>query len=565
MKKPVTMVYGVDERPPVMLTIVTAIQHVGVIAMFLIYPLVVSSQAQLGAEEVINILQMGMLVLAAAVLLQGLPAGPVGSRFLAPSIFTGVFLAPTMMAVKMGGMPLVWGMTIFAGAIEVLLSRIWSRLRVFIPPEAAGLVVSLVGIIIGLAALHLIVDHTTDGMMTPEDGTVAAVSLGVMVGLNIWNKGKLRLLCILIGMLAGYGAGAAIGQITPTDIATVMSRPIFSIPKVQYLRWTFDWSMVIPFAVSGLAAAMSATAVITTYQRLNDADWVRPEPTSLTRGLLGEGIANMLAGLLGTVGLTISTANVGLVAATGVSSRIISYAIAAILAIFAFQPIVIGFFTIMPRAVMASVLLFTAVFIIIGGFNIIASRILDARRTIVVGTGLLTFIFVTVAPKAFTDVPDWAHPLVTSPLVLATLVTLVLNGIFRLGIRRSVVMTIDPAAADYTAVARFIEQSAGMWGARRDIMTRASFAAHQAVEAVVEHCSPRGPITLRASFDEFDVDLQVSFFGTELEFPDQPPSRQELVASEDGQRRLAGYLIRRQADSVSTISGESAFSLHFKH
>jgi xanthine permease XanP len=565
MKKPVTMVYGVDERPPAMLTIVTAIQHVGVIAMFLIYPLVVSSQAQLGAEEVINILQMGMLVLAAAVLLQGLPAGPVGSRFLAPSIFTGVFLAPTMMAVKVGGMPLVWGMTIFAGAIEVLLSRIWSRLRVFIPPEAAGLVVSLVGIIIGLAALHLIVDHTTDGMMTPEDGTVAAVSLGVMVGLNIWNKGKLRLLCILIGMLAGYGAGAAIGQITPTDIATVMSRPIFSIPKVQYLRWTFDWSMVIPFAVSGLAAAMSATAVITTYQRLNDADWVRPEPTSLTRGLLGEGIANMLAGLLGTVGLTISTANVGLVAATGVSSRIISYAIAAILAIFAFQPIVIGFFTIMPRAVMASVLLFTAVFIIIGGFNIIASRILDARRTIVVGTGLLTFIFVTVAPKAFTDVPDWAHPLVTSPLVLATLVTLVLNGIFRLGIRRSVVMTIDPAAADYTAVARFIEQSAGMWGARRDIMTRASFAAHQAVEAVVEHCSPRGPITLRASFDEFDVDLQVSFFGTELEFPDQPPSRQELVASEDGQRRLAGYLIRRQADSVSTISGESAFSLHFKH
>ena len=280
-----------------------------------------------------------------------------------------------MMAVKVGGMPLVWGMTIFAGAIEVLLSRIWSRLRVFIPPEAAGLVVSLVGIIIGLAALHLIVDHTTDGMMTPEDGTVAAVSLGVMVGLNIWNKGKLRLLCILIGMLAGYGAGAAIGQITPTDIATVMSRPIFSIPKVQYLRWTFDWSMVIPFAVSGLAAAMSATAVITTYQRLNDADWVRPEPTSLTRGLLGEGIANMLAGLLGTVGLTISTANVGLVAATGVSSRIISYAIAAILAIFAFQPIVIGFFTIMPRAVMASVLLFTAVFIIIGGFNIIASRI----------------------------------------------------------------------------------------------------------------------------------------------------------------------------------------------
>jgi len=565
MKKPATMVYGVDEVPPIALTIVTAVQHVGVIAMFLIYPLVVSNQVKLGADEVLNILQMGMLVLAAAVLLQGLPGGPVGSRFLAPSIFTGVYLAPSMMAVKLGGMPLVWGMTIFAGAIEAALSTFWSRLRVFIPPEAAGLVVSLVGIIIGLAALHLILEHSPDGILRPDDGIVAAVCLSVMIGLNIWNKGRLRLLCILVGMLAGYAAGILIGQITPSDFETVMSRPVFLVPNVEHLQWAFDWSMVIPFAVSGLAAAMSATAVVTTYQRLNDADWVRPEPTSLTRGLLAEGISNMLAGILGTVGLTISTANVGLVAATGVSSRIIAYAIAAILAALAFFPNVIGLFTIMPRAVMASVLLFTAVFIIIGGFNIISSRILDARRTLVVGMGLLTFIFVTVAPTTFTGVPVWAQPLVTSPLVMATLVTLALNGIFRVGIRRSVEMTIDPAAVDIPAVARFIEQSAGMWGARRDIITRVTFAAHQAVEAVVEHCSPRGPIKLRASYDEFDVDLQLSYMGAGLEFPDQPPSREEVIASEDGQRRLAGYLIRRQADLVTNTSGQSTCLLHFKH
>jgi len=108
-----------------------------------------------------------------------------------------------------------------------------------------------------------------------------------MIGLNIWNKGRLRLLCILVGMLAGYAAGILIGQITPSDFETVLSRPVFLVPNVEHLQWAFDWSMVIPFAVSGLAAAMSATAVVTTYQRLNDADWVRPEPTSLTRGLLG--------------------------------------------------------------------------------------------------------------------------------------------------------------------------------------------------------------------------------------------------------------------------------------
>ena len=76
---------------------------------------------------------------------------------------------------------------------------------------------------------------------------------------------------------------------------------------------------------------MSATAVVTTYQRLTDADWVRPDMQSISRGVFGDGIAAVVSGLLGTYGLTISTANVGLVAATGVASRIIAFAVAALL------------------------------------------------------------------------------------------------------------------------------------------------------------------------------------------------------------------------------------------
>jgi hypothetical protein len=43
----------------------------------------------------------------------------------------------------------------------------------------------------------------------------------------------------------------------------------------------------------------------------------------------------------------------------------------------------------------------------------------------------------------------------------------------------------------------------------------------------------RGPIKLGASFDEFDGDLLVSYPSAELEFLDQPPSSQDLMASED--------------------------------
>jgi len=565
MKRPPAIAYSVEERPPPALLIATAVQHVGVIVMFLIYPLLVAKQGHLDADEILSISQFGMLVLAVSVLLQGLPAGPVGSRFLAPSIFTGVFLAPSLIAVKAGGMPLVWGMTIFAGLIEVVLSRLWSRLRTFAPPETAGLVMILIGIIIALAALHLVLDHGASQTVSAEDGVVAAVTLGVMIGLNVWNKGRLKLLCILVGAVAGYAASYAVGGITPNDFTFVLSRPVLAVPTLRHFSWALDWSMALPFAISGLAAAMSASAVITTYQRLNDADWVRPEPSSLTRGLLGEGLSNIFAGALCTHGLTVSTANVGLVTATGVTSRVIAYAIAAVLAFLAFQPIVIGILTIMPGAVMAGVMIFTSSFILLGGINIITSRPLDNRRALVVGMGLLTFLFVTVAPTAFSNAPSWALPMVTSPLVLATLVALALNAVFRIGARRVAEIAVDPAAADITQIVRFVEKNAKIWSVREDLVVRASASAQQAVMSVIEHCSPNGPIKVVASYDEFDIVIQISYFAPELMFAKEPPNRESAMVSLDAHRQLAGYLVARHADQVVKKIGESAISLRFKH
>ena len=95
----------------------------------------------------------------------------------------------------------------------------------------------------------------------------------------------------------------------------------------------------------------------------------------------------------------------GLVAATGVASRVIAFAVAALLVLAALQPTLIGILTIMPRPVMASALLFTAVFIMIGGVQIISTRVLDGRRTLVIGMGIMSFVAVSVYPAAFTGAP----------------------------------------------------------------------------------------------------------------------------------------------------------------
>jgi xanthine permease XanP len=567
MKKPPQLVYGSDERPPLAILMISALQHVAVVAIFLIYPLIVARAADVPPQQVAAILRLSLLALAVGTVLQALSRGPVGSRFLAPTIYTGIYLAPSLLAAKLGGMPLVWGMTIFAGLVEIGLSRVWSRLRAFIPPETAGMVVFLIGVIIGLAALRVMLGEGHDGEVPADDALIAGASMATMIALNIWNKGKLRLFCILIGMAVGYVVSGFTGHITAAAIHEVLNQPLLAWPSVGHISWAFDSSMVIPFVVTGLAAAMSATAVVTTYQRLTDAEWVRPDMRSISGGILGDGIASVVAGLLGTHGMTLSSPSVGIVAATGVASRRIAFAMAGILVLTSFVPSLVGMLTIMPAPVMAAAMLFTAFFVMIGGIQIIATRVLDSRRTIVIGAGMMSFLAISVFPKAFAGVPNWAQPLTTSPLVLATIVALSLNLVFRIGIRRSVSLSLQPDAVVPEDVERFIERAGGGWGARRDVLTRVEWAVQQALDALVQHGRITGPIELLISYDEFDIDAKIAYAGMMLELPERPPTHDELLDGEEGLRRMAGFLVRGQADRVytTTENGRSVLHLHFKH
>jgi xanthine permease XanP len=55
--------------------------------------------------------------------------------------------------------------------------------------------------------------------------------------------------------------------------------------------------------------------------------------------------------------------------------------------------------------------------------------------------------------------------------------------------------------------------------------------------------------------------------GPPLELPEKRPSNEEIMASEEGQRRLAGFMLRRYADRVQAThkAGRSTILFHFDH
>ena len=74
-KKPATLAYGLEELPPAVVTWISAVQHVGVSAIFMVYPLIIARQAGLPADQITNILQLGFLALAIATLHLRLASG----------------------------------------------------------------------------------------------------------------------------------------------------------------------------------------------------------------------------------------------------------------------------------------------------------------------------------------------------------------------------------------------------------------------------------------------------------------------------------------------------------
>ena len=231
------------------------------------------------------------------------------------------------------------------------------------------------------------------------------------------------------------------------------------------------------------------------------------------------------------------------------------------------MPKLAALLAVMPRAVMVAALMFAVCFIIINGLQVMSSRLLDARRTIVIGLAILGGAAVEVFPIIAASAPPALAPIIGSALVFSTLVALLLNLLFRLGIRKTVRLEIGRDAIDSKSVEDFLRAHGAAWGARPEVITRAIFAVNQLVEAVAENCWRAGPIVLEASFDEFSLDVRLAYEGDALEFPDRRPSEQEIIETEEGARRLAGFMLRHNADRIrSGVKDRRAHVLfHFDH
>jgi NCS2 family nucleobase:cation symporter-2 len=158
-------------------------------------------------------------------------------------------------------------------------------------------------------------------------------------------------------------------------------------------------------------------------------------------------------------------------------------------------------------------------------------------------------------------------PILGSSLVFGTVLAFTMNIVFRIGLRQKVSLLFEPAQDDVSKLDNFLDEYGAKWGARRDIISRAGFAIHQAVETAADHCSVRGPIRIDASFDEFNLDLTMTYEGDLLELPAKRPSEADIRQLDEGMRLLAGFMLRRNADRAHSerVGEKAVVRFHFDH
>jgi NCS2 family nucleobase:cation symporter-2 len=215
-----------------------------------------------------------MVALAIAAVLQALWKGPVGSGYLAPSVISAVYLYPSLTAVTLGGLPLVFGMTVFAGLCEIVLSRLLPRLRAVFPTVVCGFIVMAVGIELGLIGARQVlnIDTKLAGEALGLHIAVASLTLAAMVGLAVWGRGIVRLLSTVLGLLLGCAVAFALGFLPPEALEAVGEAPFVGVPGLDHIAYAFRGILVVPFAIAALAAGLRTVGVITTCQRLNDVN-----------------------------------------------------------------------------------------------------------------------------------------------------------------------------------------------------------------------------------------------------------------------------------------------------
>jgi NCS2 family nucleobase:cation symporter-2 len=131
---------------------------------------------------------------------------------------------------------------------------------------------------------------------------------------------------------------------------------------------------------------------------MNDAAWRHPDMRNIAAAIRADGLGCLVGGLLGVPGLSAAPTLVSVERTTGATSRVIAWSVALWFILLSCLPKFAGLIVNMPRPVMAAALFFNGALMLVAGIQIVASRPITLRASIIIGLTVLAALTVPIFP-----------------------------------------------------------------------------------------------------------------------------------------------------------------------
>lgn len=428
MKNSIDNLYQLDGRVPIGKALPFGLQHV--LAMFVsnITPIMILAGA-VGLDSAVSaaLIQNCMVIAGIGTLVQLYPVWRIGSRLPIVMGISFTFLSLAISLAGAYGMGTLIGAVIIGGLVEGFLGlfvKYWIKL---IPHVVSATVVTA----IGFSLLPIGANSFAGGVGAVDFGSlnnwiVGSVTLLACLLCQVFAKGFLRSLSVLVGLLVGYVLACCLGMV---DFSGIAGQSIIALPRL--LPFTPEFNIGAILSVVAVYLVSATETIGDTSALCNSALHRDPETKEMGSAICCDGFVSSVSGIFGCTPITSFSQNVGLAAISGVVNRF-TIAIGAVVMILGGVFPVVGYaLTTIPQAVLGGCTIMMFGSILFAGFGMMSRAGFSQRNMVIVSLSLSIGLGFTQATGMFAIFPEiirtvFAENCVAVVFLLAVILNLVL-------------------------------------------------------------------------------------------------------------------------------------------
>lgn len=318
-----------------------------------------------------------------------------------------------------------------AGLVYLLLALLiklfgTGKVMKFFPPIVTGPIIIAIGLTLSQSAI----DNCS------ADWLIAVVAIALVVVCNIWGKGMVKIVPIIIGVLGSYLLAVCLGRV---DFTAVKEAAWFGLP----LHWenTAFWALTdgdMSLLITSVITIMPI-ALATIVEHIGDISAISStvgknyiQEPGLHRTLLGDGLATIFASLFGAPANTTYGENTGVLSLTKVFDPLVIRLAALFAIIVSFCPKFAAVIGCMPTATCGGVsLVLYGMISAVGVRNIVETRADFSKSRNVIIAALILVLSIGIKYSAAGSVGFTIGELTISfsGLAVGALVGIILNAV----------------------------------------------------------------------------------------------------------------------------------------